>query len=312
MQHAWQRLQQRRHGVDAAYAPVEDAAFEREKHAADIRLVVRPARAQDLHAGASSADSQDAGFVYVTAREAMDAWAAAARQLDVQRVIFVPEQSVLAREAGPLHLGDRLLVWLEDRPAAIETVWPQEVLNALMPGVAVPAAPVDDPLAALAGAWLHDGGADLATGPYDLRRRRALDMARMKTLGALAAVLAVALGAQTALSTHAMDSLATRIAGRTAQMPAGTLAAGAREGQMRLMSAALFRGLDAQPGTRLRSLRYEAETATLKATVEFARIGADQQVRDAIAATGLTAEAGDLRTEGNVIVGDIRILEGAP
>ena len=81
---------------------------------------------------------------------------------------------------------------------------------------------------------------------------------------------------------------------------------------MRLMSAALFRGLDAQPGTRLRSLRYEAETATLKATVEFARIGADQQVRDAIAATGLTAEAGDLRTEGNVIVGDIRILEGAP
>ncbi|HPE48272.1 MAG TPA: type II secretion system protein GspL [Hyphomonas sp.] len=270
---------------------------------------------QTMHAvvAGGSAGRRD-HLVYAVSRALMSECVERCRAFDLDRFLLVPEQSVIAPGEDCLDLGDRLLHWVDDRPVAIEKAWPRDVLKSLFGDVPESLAVDGGANGVLARAYLQNGGVDLAVDPFALRRSAPIELDRFKWPAAAAAALLLVFGVEAAATTSQMDRLSGLIEARTvsrnsAVVPGAqvTNAKDGASGQMRMLAAALYGAIAETPGTRLQMIRYDATDNSLRATLVFPELGVDQALRDSLVARGLTADAGDLRTDDGRIVGDIRI-----
>ncbi|MEZ5998421.1 MAG: type II secretion system protein GspL [Hyphomonas sp.] len=304
-------------GTDVAVVPTSLGQRGRKLESAALVYAIEDDIASDaasMHAAIGPEKSEAAGrFVFAAAKSQMADWLDVCRALDAEQVSIVPEQSVMRAGDGMIDLGDRFCAWAEDRPVVIEKAWPSDVHQSLL-GQGAPAGGAGaDPLEQLARAYLANGGADLATESFACRRRTAFDFSALRLPALLAAALLATLGAESLLSTTAMNRLVPKLEARTTQRLADsntvTADGGSRSvsGEMRELAAALYGAIAETPGARLKVLRYDASDGSLRATLAFRELGQEQVLRSAVAARGITVVAGDLRTDDAGFVGDIRL-----
>ena len=265
--------------------------------------------------------------ICLVSKPVMDGWMQCLAEAGLRDARLVPDVTLLPAGALPLDMGTHIAVAGAEQRFAIDKSLPVELISALMDRAGGDPAPGGDPLLALAG-YIASGetGVDLRQAEYARKTEMPVDLKRFRLMGALAAACALVWGIYTFASTQAMKRLEADLTRQTRAsfsalypgepIPSNILAAirdrsGGPVRQaagFRQMSGVLYTALENEQGTRLSSLRYDAESGQLQAKLVYSAFGDDERLKSIIETNGLAARLGDARVEDGRVVGDM-ILE---
>lgn len=287
---------------------------------------------ETVHVAVAPVADADGGRLAFAADIArMEGWLAQLETAGLAKASLVPDTSLLA-SGEALHLSDRLLVWPDTHPLAIDKSWPDEVMGALLkdlPPIGETVQESDDLLALARRATGREHLTDLRQGIFAPASESAVPLSRLRLPLTLAAAAGLAWIAQTGLAARSMDQLADVMNGEAKRQyaaalpgeaipanPASALRAragtrGAAVPSFRDMSAVLYEAIAASPGAGLSSLRYDADVGELRATLNYPAFGADLDLKTAIEQAGLRVQLGDTRMEDGRVVGDLTMEAGA-
>ena len=288
--------------------------------------------------------------VHVVSASQMHDWAERLADAGLQDAVLVAAHSVLPEGDRLFEAGDLVLGRIGARSFALEASVGADVFLGLLDGVdevAVHGAKLaaemrleavgsgvgdDTALLAQLAVWADDAVLlNLRQGAF--QARRAVDLQgvkRWRMAGVLAAMLVIGWFASVVMQTRAMEVRTQALDQRAVQFTeAGWPQAGGdpqraldtvrgqRGGTVVAMPSALtaisilYDGLEAVPGSELRSVRYDRTRGQVSAVVAFEGFGGVDALSQAIEASGLTVRAGDARQSGAKVIGELT-LEAQP
>jgi type II secretion system protein L len=273
---------------------------------------------------ARTGDQADACLV---ARPVMDEWMRRLSEAGLEDARIVPDVTLLPADTVPQDLGGHMIVTTETSKYSIDKSLPSELVSALLDKSGQAPARADNPLLLLAG-YIAGGetGVDLRQAEYSRKAELPVELGRFKLAAGLAAALALVWGIYTFASIQTMKQLEAELTRQTRAsftalypgepVPSNILAAvrqrssgaAAETASFREMTGLLYTALNGAEGTRLSSLRYDAESGQLQAKLVYSAFGDDEVLKSAIEAGGLSVRLGDARVEDGRVVGDL-VLE---
>ncbi|MEO1964309.1 type II secretion system protein GspL [Hyphomonas sp.] len=257
----------------------------------------------------------------------MDEWMARLAEAGLEDAHLVPDVTLLPAGAPPQDVGRHIIFAGEGVRLAIDKSLPEELVSVLLDKAGHRAETPDDVLLLMAG-YIASGetGIDLRQAEFARKAELPVDFKRFRLLAGLAAALAVVWGLYTFASIQTMKRLEAELTQQTRDtftalfpgepVPSNILTAvrqrsGGPEGRtasFRQMTGILYAALGQAEGTRLSSLRYDAETGQLQAKLVYGAFGDDEALKASIETGGLSVRLGDARVEDGRVVGDL-ILE---
>lgn len=283
--------------------------------------------------------------VYVVDEAVMDRWAGFLGELGAARAIIAPEQEVLPDQPLLIELGDRALASIDDRKFAVDMAMASNLLRALVRSSDGTTEIVGERLAQALGATMtrptesHPllqliSMAEARPPEVDLRQGRfkasksfsGVDIGAWRWPAALVAVAAASWLLVTVLETaslkSATDDMRAEAERRFAlaypgeptpnnlvQAARRKTPGGGATGAMDFVSAAalLYAGLEDVEGTSLRSIRYDRDAGSMRASIGYPNYGADTELAQILEQSGLTVTLGDSRQDGSKVIGDVTL-----
>ena len=265
--------------------------------------------------------------VCLVAKSLMDEWMQRLSEVGLEDAHIIPDVSLLPADAPPQDLGRHIIAVNDAGKFAIDKSLPPELVSVLLDRAGGAAQHPEDVLLLLAG-YVAEGGAgiDLRQAEYARKAELPVDLKRFRLVAGLAAALVVVWGAYTFASIQTMKRLETELTRQTRAnftalypgeaVPSNILmavrqrAGGAesRAASFRQMTGVLYDALNQSDGTRLSSLRYDAENGQLQAKLIYSAFGDDETLKSSIENGGLSVRLGDARVEDGRVVGDM-VLE---
>jgi type II secretory pathway component PulL len=263
--------------------------------------------AQDVHAVIGPPADARRRWVWCAEAEKLRSWISIARETGASRFRIVPELSLLRPDEAPVQLGDVTLVFVDERPVAIEASWPVDVQKAVFDSAIAPTKP-SNPVdwliaraeedAALVDLSRNMPGVDPLSGPQ-------LDLSA-KLLAAAAALFAFLLGHASLERGAQSKALAALNAGQVAQS-VETKAALSLESFTHL-SSSLMQAVQASPDTRILTLTYSREPdGQLRAALSHSDFNSGEALRAHLQQQGLSVGGSEARVEGSRILNEIVI-----
>lgn len=284
-------------------------------------------------------------IVYVVDEAVMDRWAGLLDELGATHAVIAAEQEVMPDQPVLVELGDRALASIDDRKFAVDMAMASNLLRALVRSDDGTTDIVGEHLAKALGATMtrptesHPllqliSMAETRSPEVDLRQGRfkpsrsfsGVDIGAWRWPAALAAAAAIGWLLVTVLETALLKSAADdmrveaerRFAAAYPGEPTPTnlvqatrrnTPGGGATGAMDFVSAAalLYEGLEDVEGTSLRSIRYDSDAGSMRASIGYPNYGADTELAQILEQSGLTVTLGDSRQDGSKVVGDVTL-----
>ncbi|MEO0983615.1 MAG: type II secretion system protein GspL [Pseudomonadota bacterium] len=287
-------------------------------------------QADAVHAaiGRASAPGGDRWVAAVT-KSVMNDWLSALSSRGFGQASLIAPQSALPAGPAAIETPGAILISAADKRMAVDAALQNDVLGLLLGEAAIQrAASADEALSSLAAmAEASPDLIDLRQGAYARRSQFDTSGFRLwRPTAALAATLAIVWGVSTVMETRALNEESRRLRAAAADLyvaafpderrptdPASAMrrqlndAPGARLDFLNA-AAVLYGAVDAVEGAEVQSLRFNAETASLTASLAYRDYGDDAKVLAEAEAGGARARIGDARQAGGRVVGDI-VLE---
>lgn len=270
--------------------------------------------------------------LYVVDSALMSVWEERLDELGLRHARIVPELSVIPDTDGIIAFDDRYLVSTKDRRYGVDLSFSEDLIRALTApnGEELPLQRVTThSLVKLAELLPADISTDFRQGRFS--RRSAGAKPDLQSFGFLVGILAACviawigyLSIQTAtlnsetrrLRTDA-SNLYTAVFPGEANVPDPAQRirernSGGAEADLdfRTVAAALYEATLAVNGAQIRSLRYDAKTGMVRASLSYAAYGDDARLRQALEGSGLVIQIGDSRQEQGRVIGDL-VLEAS-
>lgn len=284
-------------------------------------------------------------IVYVVDEVLMDRWVGLLDQVGATHAAIAPEQEVLPDQPVLVELGDRALASLDDRKFAVDMEMASNLLRALVRSNDGTTDIVGEHLAKTLGAPMTRPAeshpllqliamAEARSPEIDLRQGRfkqsrsfsGVDIGAWRWPAALAAAAAIGWLLVTALETASLQSAAEDMRAEAERRYAAaypgeptpnnlvqatrrnTPGGGAR-GAMDFVSAAalLYEGLEDVEGSSLRSIRFDSDAGSMRASIGYPNYGADTELAQILEQSGLTVTLGDSRQDGSQVIGDVTL-----
>jgi type II secretion system protein L len=304
------------------------------KRGADLKRAATFAIEDDLavsaeatHVAISDGSGADAlRDIYAVAPSRMTEWNDWLIRAGWQGAMLVPETAVLPMAQGVFDIGDRLLCRRDGEAFAVDEMLPDDAKTAILAGMPS-AQTADDVLATLAG-WAQDEArlTDLSRGLYGTRRQFDFDLSFWKIPAAMAAATALTWLGVSAMETYAMtklsaghDDMARSIYASShpgAPIPRNLAARVIQDRQAQPTrpkmsfldsSAALYAALEAVEGVSVRSLRFDAESGQLKASLSYPDFERDLSVKTALETAGYAVNLGDTQQDDGRVMGELTL-----
>lgn len=276
--------------------------------------------------------ARQARDLYVVDSALMSVWEERLDGLGLRHARIVPELSIIPEAEGIIAFDDRCLVSTKDRRYGVDLSFSEDLVRALtMPnGEELPLERVTThSLVKLAELLPSDISTDLRQGRFSRRSPGAkLDLQSFGFLIGILAACVVAWVGYLSIQTTILNSETGRLRIEASNLytavfpsevnvpdPAQRIRERSSGGtetvlDFRTVAAALYEATLTVNGAQIRSLRYDAKTGMVRASLSYAAYGDDARLRQALEGSGLAIQIGDSRQEQGRVIGDL-ILEAS-
>ena len=271
-------------------------------------------------------------LVFAISQDVLAEWISQIDDAGLTHAKLVPDLVAVSSDIPLADLGDHMLVWIDGRAAAIDAAWPDDVRAALMKASPETIPNIASPLLFLAERFESTLGVqapDFRHGVFARKKEQIIARSRLKFVAALAVSLSLLWLGDMAISTRNMNSLSHNMKLQSqrlfadaypdlpvpgnlanASLPAANAPA-ATPIRFRDTASTLYSALIEMEGAQLTSVRFDADTRLLKATLNYGSFGDDAALKALIEARGARVDLGDTRLEYGRVIGDLTLWDGS-